>query len=118
MIDIRPTAETFTALLKQGDFHGAAERFWHEDVSSIEAMGEPRAVHGKAAVAAKGAAWYAAHEVKAFEVEGPYVNEDQFALTMRIDVTVKASGQRVQMTEVGLYTVDEDGMIVEERFFY
>lgn len=117
MIDIRATAEGFTALLKQGDFHGAAERYWHEDVSSIEAMGEPRAVYGKPAVAAKGAAWMEAHEVHAFEVEGPYLNEDQFALTMRIDITVKATGQRLQMTEVGLYTVEE-GLIVEERFFY
>lgn len=117
MIDIRTTAEGFTALLKQGDFHGAAERYWHEDVSSIEAMGEPRAVYGKPAVAAKGAAWTEAHEVHGFEVEGPYINEDQFALTMRIDLTVKATGQRMQMTEVGLYTVEE-GMIVEERFFY
>lgn len=51
-----------------------------------------------------------------FETSGPFVNGDQFALCFKIDVTRKASGERVQMDEVGLYTV-RDGKIVEERFF-
>ncbi|MDB5415648.1 MAG: hypothetical protein JWR10_3983 [Rubritepida sp.] len=116
MMNIRPTAEAFTAALKQGDFAGA-HAFWHDDVSSIEAMGDPAAVYGKAAVLAKSEAWMAAHEVHGFEVAGPYVNEDQFALTMRIDVTIKATGHRMTMQEVALYTV-QDEKVVEERFFY
>jgi ketosteroid isomerase-like protein len=55
--------------------------------------------------------------VHGFETSGPYVNGDQFALRFKIDVTPKASGQRTQMEEVGLYTV-RDGKIAEERFFY
>jgi hypothetical protein len=35
---------------------------------------------------------------------------------MRNDMTVKATGQRMQMVEVGLYTV-QGGKVVEERFF-
>ena len=114
-MDTREVAEAFTALLREGK--DAGEAFWHEDVSSIEPAGDMRAVHGIEAVRGKGAWWYANHDVHGFEVEGPYVNDDQFALHMRIDVTVKATGQRLQMVEVGLYTV-QDAKVVEERFFY
>ena len=34
-----------------------------------------------------------------------------------MDVTVKESGQRMQMDEIGLYTV-RDGKIAEERFLF
>jgi ketosteroid isomerase-like protein len=44
------------------------------------------------------------------------VNGDQFALRFSMDVTPKG-GARLQMDEIGLYTV-RDGKIVEERFFY
>jgi ketosteroid isomerase-like protein len=114
-MNTREVAEAFTALLREGK--DAGEAFWHEDVSSIEAMGEQRAVHGIEAVRAKSAWWVANHELHGFEVEGPYVNDDQFALHMRIDVTAKATGERMRMAEVGLYTV-QDGKVVEERFFY
>jgi ketosteroid isomerase-like protein len=113
-MNTREVADAFTALLREGQ--DAGEAFWHEDVSSIEAMGERRAVHGIEAVRGKSAWWVANHEVHSFEVEGPYVNDDQFALHMRIDMTVKATGQRMQMVEVGLYTV-QGGKVVQERFF-
>ncbi|MFN3449113.1 MAG: SnoaL-like domain-containing protein [Roseococcus sp.] len=44
------------------------------------------------------------------------MDEDQFALHLRVDVTVKATGQRMQLAEIALYTV-QDGKVVEERFF-
>jgi predicted ester cyclase len=34
-----------------------------------------------------------------------------------MDVTTKETGQRMQMKEVGLYTV-KNGKIVEEKFLY
>jgi ketosteroid isomerase-like protein len=34
-----------------------------------------------------------------------------------MDITPKATGERIMMDEVGVYTV-EDGKIVEERFYY
>ena len=39
------------------------------------------------------------------------------AVIFDMDVTAKQTGQRMQMREIGLYTV-RDGKIVEERFFY
>ena len=115
-MDTQAVAAEFAALCKAGRFEEAGERFWAEEVVSIEPMqGEMAVLRGKAAVRGKGDWWYANHETHGAETHGPYVNGDQFALRFHIDVTQKASGQRMQMEEVGLYTV-RDGKVVEERF--
>ena len=110
-------AKKFTDALKAGKFEDA-EKFWSDDVVSVEAMDGPmKEAKGRTAVHAKGEWWTANHDVHKFETSGPYVNGDQFALRFLIDVTPKESGKRVQMDEVGLYTV-RNGKIVEERFMY
>lgn len=115
---VREVAEAFAALCKEGRHDEAGARFWSDDVVSLEAMEGPMAVQrGRAAVEAKGAWWYANHEIHSIVTEGPYVHGDQFALTFRVDVTQKENGERMKMTEVGLYTV-RDGKVIEERFFY
>ncbi len=114
---ITDTAKTFTEALRRQDY-AAAEAMWSEDVVSIENMDGPMArLEGREAVHGKSVWWFGAHEVHAYEVQGPFVNGDQFALVFRIDVTQKESGQRIQMEEVGLYTV-RNGKVTEERFFY
>jgi ketosteroid isomerase-like protein len=111
-------AAEFTAMLKAGDHEGAAMRFNAPDIVSIEAMEGPMArIQGTAAVKAKSDWWYGAHEIHSASAEGPYVNGDQFGVIFNMDVTTRETGQRMQMQEVGLYTV-RDGKIVEERFFY
>ena len=59
----------------------------------------------------------ALRQIHGVQVEGPYVNGDQFVVRFKMDLTPKATGERRTMDEVGLYTV-KDGKIVEERFFY
>jgi hypothetical protein len=117
MMDTREVALAFTALLREAGGMGAGEAFRHEDVSSIEAAGEPRAVHGVEPVRGKAGWRLAQHEVHALEVQGPYVNEDQFALHLRVDVTVKATGRRMAARRSALHSV-QDGKALEERFFY
>lgn len=110
-------AKDFTDALKAGDF-AAAEGFWSEDIVSIEnADGPMRETRGRDAVHDKGEWWTANHKIHAFTFDGPFVNGDQFAVFMRLDVTRLESGERVAMDEVGLYTV-RHGKIVEERFMY
>lgn len=110
-------ATAFTKLCKQGEFEAAGNQFWSDDVVSCEAMeGDMARVQGRAAVEAKGAWWYANHEVHSVKTEGPYVNGSQFVVRFTMDVTPKG-GQRMQMDEVGVYTL-ANGKIVEERFFY
>jgi hypothetical protein len=110
-------ATAFTNLCKRGEFEAAGRHFWSDDVVSCEAMeGDMARVQGRAAVEAKGAWWYANNEVHSVKTEGPYVNGSQFAVRFTMDVTPKG-GQRMQMDEVGVYTL-ADGKVVEERFFY
>lgn len=116
-MSVADIAKQFTQALNEGDYP-KAESFWSDDIVSIEAMEGPmHEARGREAVHGKGEWWTANHEVHSFETHGPYLNGDQFALRFSIDVTRKQSGERVQMEEVGLYTV-RSGKIVEERFYY
>jgi ketosteroid isomerase-like protein len=111
-------AKTFTDMLKAGDNEGAAAKYNAPEIVSLEAMDGPMArVQGTAAVKAKSDWWYGAHDIHSATAEGPYVNGDQFAVIFNMDVTAKETGQRMQMQEVGLYTVN-NGKIVEEKFMY
>ena len=111
-------AKDFTNLLKKNDHEGAAAKYNSGDIVSYEAMDGPMAVcRGRAGVKEKGEWWQANHEVHGGSVEGPYVNGDQFVVRFKMDVTVKATGERMAMDEVGIYTV-KNGKIVEERFCY
>lgn len=117
-MDTNAVAQRFAALCKEGKFEEAGAAFWSDDIVSIEPMeGDMAMLKGRAAVKGKGDWWYANHEVHSAETQGPYVNGDQFALRFALDVTPKASGKRIRMDEIGLYTV-RDGKVVEERFFY
>jgi len=110
-------AIAFTALCARGAFEDAGAQFWAEDVVSLEPMeGDMARLTGRAAVTGKSDWWYANHTVHRADVEGPFVHGDQFAVLFDIDVTPK-DGDRVQMREIGLYTV-RDGRIAEERFFF
>jgi ketosteroid isomerase-like protein len=111
-------AQAFTDILKSGDHEAAARQFNAPDIVSIENMDGPMArLVGMEAVTAKGEWWYGAHEVHSIDVEGPFVNGDQFIVRFAMDLTVKDTGERSQSAETALYTV-KDGKIVEERFFY
>jgi ketosteroid isomerase-like protein len=116
-MDTQAVAKDFTALCAAGKGEEAGAKYWSDDVVSIENMpGDMQRLQGRKAVKAKGDWWVANHEVHKFDVTGPYVNGDQFAVRFNIDVTPKG-GQRMQMEEIGLYTV-RGGKIVEERFLY
>ncbi|ESW65486.1 nuclear transport factor 2 family protein [Mesorhizobium sp. M1148] len=115
---IADVAKDFTEMLQQGDHLGAGEKYNADDIVSLEAMEGPMAIaRGKEALRQKGEWWQENHEVHGGSVEGPYVNGDQFAVRFKFDITPKATGERVTMDEVGLYTV-KNGKITEERFYY
>lgn len=114
---VQEIADDLVAMCKQGQFEESGEKYWDDDVVSLEPMpGDMARMQGKAALRGKGEWWYANNEIHNVEVEGPYVHGDQFVVRFKMDVTPKG-GQRMTMDEVGLYTV-RNGKIVEERFFY
>tara|TARA_R110002074_G_scaffold47538_4_gene121805 strand:- start:2203 stop:2559 length:357 start_codon:yes stop_codon:yes gene_type:complete len=110
-------ADDLIALCKAGKFDEAGEKYWADDVLSVEPSGEAAAVRGKQAARDKGESWAGAHDIHSFDVGGPYVNGEQFVVRFTIDQTVKETGNRMTLDEVGLYTV-KNGKIAEERFFY
>jgi hypothetical protein len=115
-MDTTAVATAFADLCKAGQFFEAGQRFWADDVVSRECFEGPQAVAtGKAAVIGKSEWWYANHEVHSGVATGPWVHGEQFAMHFAIDVTPKG-GERMQMAEIGLYTV-RGGKVVEERFF-
>lgn len=107
-------------LCKQGKNHEAMETLYAPEIVSVEAAAMPgmsAESRGRDAVFAKSKWWVDNHIVHSASVEGPYPHGDRFIVRFNYDVTIKAAGQRVQMDEMGLFTV-KDGKIVREEFFY
>jgi hypothetical protein len=73
-------------------------------------------VHGLNAILKKRKKWEEmVTKTHAMEVSDPIIAGNTFALTMRMDVTMK-NGKREDMTELCVYNV-KDGKIVSEQFF-
>lgn len=107
-------------LCRQGRFAEVVDRFYAADIVSLEGFDMPhmpRRVEGLAAVKKKGEWWESAHEIHGCEVGEPFASADKFACTFLMDVTDKATGKRMKMSEVAVYTV-RDGKIVHEEFLY
>lgn len=113
-------ARKLVELCKQGKNMEALDTLFAADVVSVEAGAMPgmdREAKGLAAVKGKGEWWLANHEVHSASVTGPWPHDDRFIVGFKYDVTNKPSGKRMQMDEVGLYTV-RNGKIIREEFFY
>jgi len=111
-------ATDFVALLKDGRHDEAASAYNADEIVSYENMpgDDMGEIRGKAGVRAKGEWWGANHEIHGVEIQGPYLNGDQFAVRFRMDITPKGGARQV-LDEVGVYTIRE-GRIAEERFYY
>ncbi len=73
--------------------------------------------HGIKAVRAKGEAWMQENAVHGVEVEGPYAGATGFAVRYTMNIEHKPTGNTQSMTEVGVYTV-KNGKVVLEEFMY
>ena len=113
---VQEIAQDLVALCQAGKLDESGEKYWADNVVSLEAMdGDMARIEGIEGVRGKGAWWNANHDIHRIDVEGPYVHGDQFVVRFKMEVTPK-DGQRMTMDEVGVYTV-RGGKIVEERFF-
>ena len=110
------------ALVNEGKSIEAMETLYDEKIVSIEAMASPTLparIEGIEGVRQKAHGWFEAHEVHAEVATGPFCGNrpDQFAVHYDVDITNRATNERMQMREVGLYTV-AGGKVVEESFMY
>jgi hypothetical protein len=91
------------------------------DIVSVEGDGAETA--GQAAVITKSEKWVEVNTFHGETVRGPFFSggsessSGQFAVFFTLDITRKASGQRLTLEEVALYTVKND-KITREQFFY
>jgi hypothetical protein len=78
----------------------------------------PARMEGVDAIRGKNQWCYANNEVHSTSATGPFVGhrDDQFVVRFHLDVT-PIGGERMQMDEVGLFTV-KDGKVAQEEFLY
>jgi limonene-1,2-epoxide hydrolase len=96
----------------------ALETLYDEDIVSVEARtmdGSSPETRGRKGVREKIDWWTNQMEVHSFKASGPFVAHDRFVVQYDIDVTDRESKKRMQLSEVGVYTVKE-GKIVREEF--
>jgi len=112
-------AADFTLLWLAGEFRAAGEKYWAEDVVSIEPRALPDGAdaecRGIDAVREKNLRWCSTHGIEDLSLDGPFVTGDHFALFA--DMLIAHAGQCRPHSEIAVFAV-RDGRIVEERFFY
>lgn len=104
-------------LTRKQEWREALDTLYADDIVSVEARaleGSPES-HGIEAVRAKVDWWINEMECHSVKVDGPYVAHDHFAVRYDLDVTDRKSGHRMQLAEIGVYTV-KDNKIVREEF--
>jgi ketosteroid isomerase-like protein len=112
-------AKRLKKLCDKGDWEGAHRELYAKDAVSIEpeaSGGFEKESHGLDAILEKGKKWASmVSEVHEIEVSEPMVAGNTFAVTMRMDMTMKDK-KRSDMTELCVYHV-KDGKIISEQFF-
>jgi ketosteroid isomerase-like protein len=120
-MNAREIGRKLVQLCKEGKNLESVDTLYAEDIESIEAakppMGE-RITRGIANVRKNNATWLETNTVHSHSTEGPYPHgDDKFAVRFNYDVTHNASGQRMKLDEVAVFTV-KSGKVVREEFFY
>ena len=100
----------------------AVDTLYDEKIVSIEGQGSdaiPARVEGFEAVRGKSVWWLENHEVHSSTATGPFCGhrDDQFVVKFEMDVTDTSNAQRMQMSEVGIYTIAGD-KVIQEEFLY
>jgi hypothetical protein len=111
-------ANMLVELCRKGEWMKAVDDLYAKDIVSVEphAMENmPAEMRGLDQVRGKTEWWEKNFEVHSSKIGGPFVVRDKFVVQFDVDVTEKASKKRVQMSEVGIYTV-KDGKVAREEF--
>ena len=120
-MSLQTLARQFVELCNQGKNFDVMEAMYAADIVSIEASGVE--VAGKVPVIEKSRRWQAENTIHSEKVRGPFFDRQngassgQFAVHFTFEVTPKATGSRVAIEEIGVYTV-KDGAITREQFYY
>ncbi|PYJ41624.1 MAG: nuclear transport factor 2 family protein [Verrucomicrobia bacterium] len=111
-------AQKVVELVRKQAWHEALDTLYDKDIVSMEARtqdGSSPETRGKEGVRGKIDWWVNKMQVHSFKASEPFVAHDRFVVQYDVDVTDKGSKKRMQMSEVGVYTV-KNGKIVREEF--
>ena len=120
MMTTMDVGKKLVELCERGKNPKAIEALYSQDILSIEPLSSgtiPNVTHGLDAVLQKTKTWLEKHDVHSSKTVGPFPHDDRFAVYFHHDVTQKASGKRIEMEEVAVYTV-QNGKIVHEEFYH
>ena len=118
-MSVQTVAREFVNLCRQGKNFDVMRTMYAPDIVSVEGDGKQTA--GQQPVIKKSEDWGSDKTFHGETVAGPFfngANPDQFAVYFTLDVTPKATGKRITLEEVGVYTVNKDDKITREQFFY
>jgi hypothetical protein len=111
-------ASRLAELCRKGAFETAQKELFDNDAISIEPYATPafeKETKGLSAIIEKGHKFDSmVQEMHNLEVSEPLVAGNSFALSMRLDVTMKGQ-PRMDMTELCVYKV-KDGKVISEEF--
>jgi len=111
-------AKKVVELTRKQAWKEAVKTLYDKDIVSVEARtmdGSSPETRGIEGVRGKTDWWEQNMQVHSAKVSGPFVAHDRFVVQYDVDVTEKNSKKRMQMSEVGVYTV-KNGKIVREEF--
>ena len=116
-MNTQEVASKVVELTRKQAWREALDTLYGNDIVSLEsrAMDGSPETRGIEGVRGKVDWWLDAMETHSVKVHGSFVAHDRFVVQYDIDVTDKSSKKRMQLSEVGVYTV-KDGKIVREEF--
>ncbi|TWW00424.1 SnoaL-like domain-containing protein [Chitinophaga pinensis] len=112
-------ANRLIELCKKGDFETAQKELFAKDAVSIEPYATPefeKETRGLDKIFEKGEKFMSMTEtVHGVELSSPLIVGSSFALTLKMDMTMKGQ-DRMNMEELCVYEV-KDGKIISEQFY-
>ena len=118
-MSLQTVAKKFVELCRAGKNFDVMETMYDPKIVSVEGDGKETA--GQRPVIQKSKDWVSDKAFNGETVAGPFyngANSDQFVVFFTLDITPKATGKRITLEEVGVYTVGKDDKITREQFFY
>ena len=116
-MSVQTVGREFVDMCNQGKNFDVMRTMYAPDIVSVE--GDGKETKGQGPVIKKSEDWVSDKTFHGEKVLGPYFNgPNQFAVHFTLEVTPKATGKRIALQEVALYTVNKDDKITREQFFY
>jgi hypothetical protein len=118
-MSLQTVAHKFVETCRQGKNFDVMRTMYAPDIVSVE--GDGKETKGQQPVIKKSEDWGSDKTFNGETVAGPFFNgaaPGQFTVYFTFDITPKATGKRITIEEIGIYTVNKDDKITREQFFY